>query len=400
MPIYSRANSVPLPPPEAERYNTVCQYCNVGCGYHVYVWPNGTEGGPKPDQNAFAADFTVPQAPLTGITYTELMHATIRRNDGRGYHVAIVPAKDSPINLLGNHSSRGGSNARTTWSDSRPTQARLHYPLLRVGDDFNPIPWDAAIELQARVMKGILDRYGSDQLAAKIFDHGGGGGGMENTYGTGRLLFTGLQMVYTGIHNRPAYSSETFGYARPWPARAQLHGAGCAACRHHRALGRQQLRHRHRVLRSPHGPELPGLDGWREEGILCEGRADGPRATGGGRSAGHGDGQCGPRAGRPGAAHPAQARYRLHSDERGGPRGVGEGLLQPGVPPAAHGHADVRGLQGEVPRIVHALPSVHGAGRADHRSSRRRRSSRRQSGSRSRSRGISGAARLSFTKRV
>ena len=34
---------------------------------------------------------------------------------------------------------------------------------------------------------------------------------MENTYGTGRLLFTGLQMVYTGIHNRPAYSSETFG---------------------------------------------------------------------------------------------------------------------------------------------------------------------------------------------
>ena len=211
MPIYQRANSVPLPPPDAERYNTVCQYCNVGCGYHVYVWPNGTEGGPKPDQNAFAADFTTQQPMLTGIAYTESMHATIRRNDGRDYHVAIVPAKDSPINLLGNHSSRGGSNARTTWSDSRPTQARLHYPLLRVGDDFNPIPWDAAIELQARVLKGILDKYGSDQLAAKIFDHGGGGGGMENTYGTGRLLFTGLQMVYTGIHNRPAYSSETWG---------------------------------------------------------------------------------------------------------------------------------------------------------------------------------------------
>ena len=211
MSIYPRANSVPLPPPDAERYNTVCRYCNVGCGYHVYVWPNGTEGGPKPEQNAFAADFTVQQPMLTGIAYTESMHATIRRNDGRDYHVAIVPAKDSPINLLGNHSSRGGSNARTTWSDSRPTQARLHYPLLRVGDDFNPIPWDAAIELQARVLKGILDKYGSDQLAAKIFDHGGGGGGMENTYGTGRLLFTGLQMVYTGIHNRPASSSETFG---------------------------------------------------------------------------------------------------------------------------------------------------------------------------------------------
>lgn len=211
MSIYRRSTSVPLPPTDAEKYNTVCQYCNVGCGYHVLVWPEGIEGGPKPDQNAFNVDFTAPQGALIGIAYTESMHSTIRRNDGRDYHVAVVPAKDSPINLLGNHSSRGGSNARTLWSDSRETRVRLHYPLLRVADTFNPIPWEAAIELQARVIKGILDKYGSDQLAAKIYDHGGGGGGMENTYGTGRLLFTGLEMKYTGIHNRPAYSSETYG---------------------------------------------------------------------------------------------------------------------------------------------------------------------------------------------
>lgn len=211
MSIRPRKNSIPLPPPGAETYNTVCQYCNVGCGYKVYVWPDGTAGGLKADENAFGADFGVRQPALTGVSYTESMHSTIRRRDGRDYHVAIVPAKDSPINLLGNHSSRGGSNALTTWSDNRPTRARLHYPLLRVGDTFNPISWDSAIELQARVTKGVLDKYGPDQLAAKIFDHGGGGGGMENTYGTGRLLFTGLQMKYTGIHNRPAYSSETYG---------------------------------------------------------------------------------------------------------------------------------------------------------------------------------------------
>ncbi len=270
MPIYSRANSVPLPPPEAERYNTVCQYCNVGCGYHVYVWPNGTEGGPKPDQNAFAADFTVPQAPLTGITYTKSMHATIRRNDGRGYHVAIVPAKDSPINLLGNHSSRGGSNARTAWSDSRPSTARLHYPLLRVGDDFNPIPWDAAIELQARVMKGILDESSSGPAGSQDIRP------RRRRRRHGEYVRHRPPALYRpagiGLHRHPQPARVQLGnlWVRATVAcTTQLHGAGCAACRHHRALGRQQLRHRHRVLRSPHGPELPGLDGWREEGILC-----------------------------------------------------------------------------------------------------------------------------------
>lgn len=211
MSTYRREESIPLPPTGAQSYNTVCQYCNVGCGYKVYVWADGTEGGPTADANAFGIDFTKPQAALSGLAYSESMHSVIRKRDGRDYHVAVVPAKDSPINLLGNHSSRGGSNASTTWSDSRPTRVRLHYPLLRVGDTFNAIPWADAVELQARVIKGILDKYGSDQLAAKIYDHGGGGGGYENTYGTGRLLFTGLQMKYTGIHNRPGYSSETWG---------------------------------------------------------------------------------------------------------------------------------------------------------------------------------------------
>jgi arsenite oxidase large subunit len=211
MSTYRRTDAVPLPPKDAESYDTVCQYCNVGCGYKAYVWLDGTEGGPAAENNAFGVDFTTPQLPLSGLAYTESMHLLIRRRDGRDYHVAIIPAKDSSINLMGNHSSRGGSNAKTTWSDSRPTRVRLHYPLLRVGDTFNAIPWADAVELQARVIKGILDKYGSDQLAAKIYDHGGGGGGYENTYGTGRLLFTGLQMKYTGIHNRPGYSSETWG---------------------------------------------------------------------------------------------------------------------------------------------------------------------------------------------
>ncbi|MGC8476407.1 MAG: arsenate reductase (azurin) large subunit [Acetobacteraceae bacterium] len=210
MAVYNRRESLPLPPKNAETRNTVCQYCNVGCGYVTYTWPLGEAGGPKAEENAFGVDFTSPQHAL-GFAYTESMYSTIRRDDGNTYHLAVVPAHDSPINLQGNHSSRGAANAKTTWSDSRPTRVRLHYPLLRVGDTFNPISWTDAVELQARVIKGILDKHGSDQLTAKIYDHGGGGGGMENTYGTGRLLFTGLQMKFTGIHNRPGYSSETWG---------------------------------------------------------------------------------------------------------------------------------------------------------------------------------------------
>ena len=339
----------------------------MGCGYHVYVWPNGTEGGPKPDQNAFAADFTIQQAEIAGIAYTELMHATIRRNDGRDYHVAIVPAEDSPINLLGNHSSRGGSNARTTWSDSRPTQARLHYPLLRVGDDFNPIPWDAAIELQARVLKGILDKYGSDQLAAKIFDHGGGGGGMENTYGTGRLLFTGLQMVYTGIHNRPAYSSETFGT---------------------RDRGLHELNYTAQDARLADTIVLWGANSYDTATVFFEAHIvpNFQNATADEKKSYYAKGEpmaaarlvvVDPRATATVNAARAQGAEVLHIRPKLGTdymlmNAVARAVWQKGYYnqaflAAAHGHEDVRGLQGKIARALHALCGVHGPRRADHR---------------------------------
>lgn len=211
MALYERENQVPIPPVDAEQHNTVCQYCNVGCGYKVYVWPVGQDGGKPSHQNAFGADLSQPETILVGQSYTESMHATITKNDGLQYNVAIVPAKDSPINVSGLYSTRGGTNAQTTWSDTRGTAERLKYPLLRIGDYLQVVPWETALAVMAGVLKGILDRHGSDQIAAKCFDHGGGGGGFENTYGTGRLFFTGLGMTYVGMHNRPAYTSEVGG---------------------------------------------------------------------------------------------------------------------------------------------------------------------------------------------
>jgi arsenite oxidase large subunit len=40
------------------------------------------------------------------------------------------------------------------------------------------------------------------------FDHGGAGGGFENTWGTGKLMFSAIQTPVVRIHNRPAYNSE------------------------------------------------------------------------------------------------------------------------------------------------------------------------------------------------
>lgn len=211
MSLYERRDALPIPPRDAKAQNTVCQYCTVGCGYVVYTWPEGRRGGLRPEENAFGLDLRNPQPPLGGLPYTESMHATVQQADGRWMNVAIVPAADSPINLLRDHSSRGGTNALTTYSDARPTRERLKYPLLRIGDSLEPVTWDEAFSVLAGLIKGISDKHGPDQLCAKATDHGGGGGGFENNYAIGKLFFTGLKMKSVAIHNRPAYNSEVWG---------------------------------------------------------------------------------------------------------------------------------------------------------------------------------------------
>ncbi len=211
MSILPRFDQVPLPPTSATEYNTVCQFCNVGCGYKVYIWPVGEQGGLKADENAFKVDFTKPQVVLKGQSYTEVMHSTTVGKDGREYNIVIVPATNSPINQ-GNYSYRGGSNALTVWSLDRGTQDRLTYPLLRVGDQFQAITWDDALALIAGIMKGIRDRdKNDDNIAVKCYDHGGSGAGFEDNYGAGKLFFTALSVKHIAIHNRPAYNSEVWG---------------------------------------------------------------------------------------------------------------------------------------------------------------------------------------------
>ncbi|ULA65221.1 MAG: Arsenite oxidase subunit AioA [Nitrospira sp.] len=200
---------VPVPPIDAQQFTTVCSYCIVGCGYNVYKWPLGKEGGPKPHQNALRADFTKQQPERTGTWISPAMHNVITERSGRKFNVVLLPDHACVVNK-GNHSVRGGTHADVLYAPDRPTADRLTTPLLYRGGHQLPTTWDDALTLGATIIKASLDTWGPDAIAMKFFDHGGGGGGFENNWAVGKFFFTGIGTQMASIHNRPAYNSEVF----------------------------------------------------------------------------------------------------------------------------------------------------------------------------------------------
>ncbi|MBK1724648.1 arsenate reductase (azurin) large subunit [Thiocystis violacea] len=197
---------IPLPPPDAQRTNMTCHFCIVGCGYQVYKWPENREGGRAPDENALGLDFRK-QLPALGIIMTPPMHNVVTDRDGSRHHIMILPDKECVVNQ-GLSSTRGGQMASVMFTGEGPSRQRLYYPMLFTGDDWVETNWDQALQVYAGVTKRILDANGPDQIAFDAFDHGGAGGGFENTWGSGKLMFSALQTPLVRIHNRPAYNSE------------------------------------------------------------------------------------------------------------------------------------------------------------------------------------------------
>ncbi len=185
---------------------TVCQFCIVGCGYKVYKWPDGREGGAAPEANALGVDFRQPQMAF-GKWIAPAMHTVVSERDGKRFNVAIIPDDTCNVNS-GLSSVRGGGLAATLYSPDRPTRARLSTPLIDEGGGQVRTSWQEAIELGAAVIKAVIDRWGPDAVGMKFFDHGGGGGGFENNWAVGRLFFSGIGTRTASIHNRPAYNSE------------------------------------------------------------------------------------------------------------------------------------------------------------------------------------------------
>ncbi len=202
----NRKDRVALPPVNAKKTNMTCHFCIVGCGYHVYKWPENHEGGRAAHQNALGQDFRKQVAPLQMIM-TPAMTNVITDKDGSRHNIMIVPDRNCSVNS-GLSSTRGGKMASYMYTPDGITQERLREPRFYAGDQWLDVNWDYAMSVYAGLMKKVLDTDGPNGIVFSCFDHGGAGGGFENTWGTGKLMFSALQTPMVRIHNRPAYNSE------------------------------------------------------------------------------------------------------------------------------------------------------------------------------------------------
>jgi len=243
-------NKVPLPPVTAERYSTVCRFCNVGCGYDVFIFPVGQEGGPAAGQNAvvyntvdkvlnrnlqnYQADYTKPLPSVSASSGTPwisegMVSKTVQYNPNtktwEEVYILEVPSPECPINM-GNYSTRGGRNARRIWSPFsdnadgfRIYQSRIKWPLVRWNGKLQKVDWGYVIEAVSQILYYYLTNETADYpdpvgpAAIQVFgqkaDHGGGqGGGMVGNLMAGLLLHLALATPFARTHNRMTIAEE------------------------------------------------------------------------------------------------------------------------------------------------------------------------------------------------
>ena len=202
-----QTDRLPIVPKDAKEHNVTCHYCIVGCGYKAYTWPVNKQGGAAPGQNKFGVDLGKQQPAETAAWYSPSMYNIVRQN-GEDVHIVIKPDKDCVVNS-GLGSVRGARMAEMSYSRARNTQLqRLTDPMVWRYGQMQPTSWDDALDLVARVTVAVINDMGEDGLFVSAFDHGGAGGGYENTWGTGKLYFGAMKVKNIRIHNRPAYNSE------------------------------------------------------------------------------------------------------------------------------------------------------------------------------------------------
>ncbi len=201
---YTPQDKVPLPPPEAKVFTTACDYCIVACGYKAYVWPEGTEGGPKANENALGLNF--PTGILGG--WVSPNQHNLVSVDGKPHHAVVVPDFQSTVvNKGGNHSIRGGTLALKCYNANGPTKDRLQYPQIRVNGKLTRVDWDTALEVMAAVSKHVLAKYGESAWAMKTYSYEF----WENTYAITKLAFGAIGTPAFAQHDKPSMGSDTGG---------------------------------------------------------------------------------------------------------------------------------------------------------------------------------------------
>ena len=206
---FAQPARIPLPPSDAEVNIICCEYCPVACGYKAYTWPVGDEGGPAASENALGEDF--PTGTLSGSWVSQNMHNVITRN-GRPHNVIVIPDKDiGAVNIGGEHSVRGGSIAKKFYNPNSPTADRYQTPLLRVGGDLLPIPWDLATDLVASLSTHVIDTYGELAWGQKIYSYQF----YENTYPATKLALGAIGTPNWSQHHAPAGGADGAGVSAP-----------------------------------------------------------------------------------------------------------------------------------------------------------------------------------------
>ncbi|MGI9606864.1 MAG: molybdopterin-dependent oxidoreductase, partial [Acidimicrobiales bacterium] len=196
---------VPLPPADATVHTTCCEYCPVACGYKVYTWPVGEEGGTAADNNALAVDF--PSAPLTGHWISENMHNVVRV-DGELNNVVILPDPTTPVvNKGGTHSTRGGQLAQKVYSENGRTSDRLQQPLLRVNGTLVSIPWNMATDLVAQLSAHTIAEHGELAWGMKIYSYEF----YENVFAGSKLALGSIGSPNYSPHHAPAEGDDVPG---------------------------------------------------------------------------------------------------------------------------------------------------------------------------------------------
>ncbi|MDH3755295.1 MAG: arsenate reductase (azurin) large subunit [Acidimicrobiia bacterium] len=198
-------SAVPLPPADATTHTTCCEYCPVACGYKVYTWPLGRQGGTLADENALGVDF--PATALSGRWISENMHNVVRV-DGELQNVVILPDPDADVvNTGGTHSTRGGQLAQKCYSETGRTSDRLQQPLLRVNGTLVPIPWNVATDLVAELSSHTIAEHGELAWGMKIYSYEF----YENVFAASKLALGEIATPNYSPHHAPAEGDDVPG---------------------------------------------------------------------------------------------------------------------------------------------------------------------------------------------
>lgn len=196
---------IPLPPKDADVLTTACAYCTVACGYKIYRWPVGKEGGSRAGENALGVDF--PNVGALSMWCSPNQH-NIAFYKGQRHHILVLPDHETEVvNVGGNHSIRGGTLALKVYNPDTPTRDRLQHPMIRIGGKLQQVSWDMATDVMAAVSRHVLDKYGPMSWGMKTYSYEF----FENTYAIAKLVNTAIGTAVYAPHDKPQNAEDATG---------------------------------------------------------------------------------------------------------------------------------------------------------------------------------------------